>query len=53
MRRLFLIILFGVLAIAALYMAAISKNVATGFVYVLFTMFSTFVGAYVAFEKSK
>ena len=51
MRRIFLVIMFGLFALVGLYMAATSERVAVGFVYVLLTTMSVFLAGYFTFEN--
>ena len=51
MKRIAIIVMFSIFAIAGLYMAATSERTAVAFVYVLLTMGCTFLVGYFTFEN--
>ena len=50
MKKIAIIVMFSIFAIAGLYMAAISERVAVAFVYVLLTLGCAFIVGYFTFE---
>ena len=51
MKKIAIIVMFSIFAIAGMYMAAISERVAVAFVYVLLTLVCGFIATYIALEK--